>query len=178
MQTPRLHETNCCHASILSASYGYNGIDPSFAASRAQVRDEDHRAYSAGLVVSVPLTFTEGRGRVRAAKLAQQQSEADLVRLEQDIAVSVANSIGQLETAVQRVEATTRAYELAQQALDAEEKRFRAGTSSTYFVLQLQEQLAAAQSSQVRAIADQRRAIALYEREIGTTIASHALTVQ
>lgn len=159
-------------------SYGYNGIDSSFARSRAQVRDEDHRAYSAGVVVSVPLTFAEGRGRARAAALGRQQAEADLVRLEQDIAVNVAAAIGQIETTAKRVEATTRAYELSQQALAAEEKRFRTGTSSTFVVLQLQEQLVAAQASQVRAIADQRRAIALYEREIGTTLAAHQLTIE
>ncbi len=159
-------------------SYGYNGVDPSFARSRTQVRNEDNRAYSAGVVVSVPLTFAASRGRARAAKLTQQQSEADLVRLEQDIALSVANAIGTLETAGERVQATARAYELAQQALDAEEKRFRAGTSSTFLVLQLQDYLTQVQSNQVRAVADQRRALAAYEREIGTTLISHGMTLQ
>ncbi len=159
-------------------SYGYNGIDPSFAASREQVRNRDNRAYTAGVVVSVPLTFAQGRGRYRAAKLGLLQAEADVVRLEQDIAVTVANAIGQLETAAERVQATTRAYELAQQALDAEEKRFRAGTSSTFLVLQLQEQLAAVESGQVRAIADQHRAQANYQREIGATLEARQLTVE
>lgn len=159
-------------------SYGYNGVDYNFAASRAEVRDRDHRAYSAGVVVSVPLTFAEGRGQARAARLAQQQSEADLERLEQDIAVNVAAALGQLEITTQRVAATTRAYQLAQQALDAEQKRFRTGTSSTFVVLQLQEQLAAVQSNQVRAIADQHRAIANYQREIGATLQARHLTVE
>lgn len=159
-------------------SYGYNGIDPSFAGSRAQVRNRDNRAYSTGVVVSVPLTFAEGRGRYRAAKLGLLQAEADVVRLEQDIAVSVANAIGQLETAAERVQATTRAHELAQQALDAEEKRFRAGTSSTFLVLQLQEQLTAVESNRVRAIADQHRAQANYQREIGATLQARQLTVE
>lgn len=157
--------------------YGYNGESPDFATSRTQVRDEDHRAYSAGVVVSIPLTFAEGRGKARAARLALQQSQADLIRLEQDISVTVTAAVGQLETTAQRVQATQRAYELAQQALDAEQKRFRAGTSSTFFVLQLQEQLASVESNQVRAIADARRAIANYEREIGITLSAHGLNV-
>ena len=159
-------------------SFGYNGINPNFAASRAQVRNEDNRAYSIGMQVSVPLTFAQGRGRYRAAKLAVQQSQADLDRLEQDIAVSIANAIGQLETTAQRVQTTNRAYDLAQQALDAEEKRFKAGTSSTFYVLQYQEQLTSSQASQVRAIADERRAIALFEREAGTTLISHNLRLE
>lgn len=157
--------------------YGYNGNDSDFPTSRAQVRNRDFRAYSAGVVVSVPLTFAEGRGRARAAKLALQQSQADLVRLEQDVALGVAAAIGQLETTAQRVAATTKAYDLAQQALDAEQKRFRAGTSTTFFVLQLQEELALVQSSRIRAVADERRAIANYQRETGTTLQTHHLTV-
>jgi outer membrane protein len=159
-------------------SFGYNGESSNFAASRTQVRDQDHRAYSAGVVVSIPLTFADGRGRARAARLALQQSEADMVRIEQDIAVRVTAAIGQLETTAQRVEASTRAYQLAQQALDAEQKRFKAGTSSTFILLQLQEQLSSVESNQVRAIADARRALATYERETGTTLVAHSLTVQ
>lgn len=159
-------------------SYGYNGIDPSFAASRTQVRDRENRAYSAGVVVSIPLTFAEGRGRARGARLAYRQSQADLVRLQQDIAVAIAAAIGNLETMAQRVKATGIAYDLAQQALDAEEKRFRAGTSTTFFVLRLQEQLIAAQSRKAGAIADERRAIANFERETGTTLVAHHLKLE
>lgn len=159
-------------------SFGYNGLDSDFARSRAQVRSEDNRAYSAGVVVSIPLTFAQGRGRARAAELSLRQSQADLVRLQQDIAVSIASAIGQLKTTSERVAATTKAYELARQALEAEQKRFRAGTSTTFVVLQLQEQLAGVQLSQVRAIADERRAVATYQREIGTTLLVHHLKLQ
>jgi outer membrane protein len=159
-------------------SYGYNGLDSDFAASRRQVGNEDNRAYSAGVVVSVPLTFAAGRGKARAARLGLRQAEADLTRLEQDIAVSVANAAGQLETTRRRVAATRTAYELAKQALEAEVKRLRAGTSSTFVVLQLQENLADVEIRQVRALADQRRATANYERELGTTLTRQAITLQ
>lgn len=159
-------------------SYGYAGSDPDFPTARQQVRDKDARAYSAGMVVRIPLTFAEGRGRARAARLAVRQTEADLVRLEQDIAVSIAAAAGQLATTRQRVEATRLAYELAQQALEAEEKRYKAGASSTFFVLQQQELLAAAQNSHARAQADQRRAQANYERETGLTLARLGLNVE
>lgn len=159
-------------------SYGYSGVDADFAASRRQVGQEDNRAYSAGLVVSVPLTFAEGRGRARAARLGLRQAEADLTRLEQDIALAVTNAAGQLESTRRRVAATRAAYELAKQALEAEVKRLRAGTSSTFFVLQLQENLAAVENSQVRALADQRRATANYERELGTTLERHRIILQ
>jgi outer membrane protein TolC len=159
-------------------SYGYSGLDRNFATARAQVRDEDHRSYSAGVVVRVPLTFMEGRGRARSAKLDLKRSEADLVRLQEDIALSIASAAGQIETTKARVQATRLALDLAQQALDAEQKRFKAGTSNTFFVLQLQEQLTAVENSYARALADQRRALASYERELGTTLAAHNLKLE
>lgn len=158
-------------------SYGYGGLDPNFSASRTQVRAEDARVYSVGMVVRVPLAFAEGRGRATAARLTLRQSEADLARLEADIAVSVTTAADQIETAKQRVAKTREAYTLQQQVLADEEKKYKAGTSSTFFVLQEQETLAFVQSSYAHALADQRRAQANYDREIGRTLERFHLTV-
>ena len=158
-------------------SYGHGGLDPNFRTARDQVRDHDARAYSAGFVVRVPLAFAEGRGRARAARWTLRQTEADLVRLEQDIALGVSAAAGQIETTQQRVKVSRRALELAHQALDAEEKRLKAGTSTTFFVLQQQELLAQVENSYARALADQRRALATYERETGTTLERHQITL-
>ena len=156
-------------------SYGYSGLDRDFATARSQVRNEDARSYSAGVVVRIPLTFAEGRGRARAAKLNLRQGEADLVRLEQDIAISITAAAGQIETTKRRVAAARTGLEFAQQALDNEEKRLKAGTSTTFFVLQQQEILTGAQNSYALALADQRRAIARYEHELGTTLARYQI---
>jgi outer membrane protein TolC len=161
----------------LTGSYGYSGMSPDFAAARRQVVDSNVRAYSAGLVVSVPLTFAEGRGRARAAKLTLRQSEADLVRLEQDIAVDVTAAAGQVETTRLRVIAAKNALDLAEQSLDAEQKKFTAGTSSTFLVLQSQDQLTSVQSGYARAIADQRRAVADYDRQLGRTLTAWQITL-
>lgn len=158
-------------------SYGYGGLDPVFRTARDQVRDRDARTYSAGLVVRVPIAFAEGRGRTRAARLALQKSEAELVRLEQDIALSIAAAAGQIETTQQRVAANRRALDLARQSLDAEEKRYKAGTSTTFLVLQQQELLAGTENSYARSLADQRRALATYEREVATTLDHYQITL-
>lgn len=158
-------------------SYGYSGLDPNFERSRQMVSRQDNRAYTVGMVVSVPLTFAQGRGKVRAARLQRQQAETDLGRLEQDIAVSVAHAAGEIETTRRRVEANRSAYQLAQQALENEIKKLRAGTSNTFFVLNLQENVAGAESSLYNALAGQRRAAAGYDRELGTTLTRYNVTL-
>ncbi|MDB6170648.1 MAG: outer rane efflux protein [Verrucomicrobia bacterium] len=158
-------------------SYGYGGLDPNFHTARTQVRTEDARVYSVGMQVRIPLTFSEGRGRARAARLTTKQSEADLVRLEEDIAVSVAAAAGQIATTQQRVAAAREALDLQQRVLSDEQKKFKAGSGDTRFVLQEQEQLAIVESSYVRALADQRRAHANYDSVIGRTLERYRVTL-
>jgi len=158
-------------------SYGYTGLDQNFAESRRLVADKDHRAFSAGVVVSVPLTLMQGRGRARAARLQYRQAEADVKRMEENIALSVAAAAGQIETTAQRVAATRAALGLTQQSLDEEIKKLRAGVSSTFNVLYIQDQLAGAENSYIQAQADQRRAAALYEHETGTTLGHFQVTL-
>ena len=154
----------------LVGSYGYNGYDTDLGVSRRQVRNEDYRAYSWGVVVSVPFTFTTERGRYRAAKFQQRQSETELERVEQDIVVRVGNAAGQVETAQKRIQVSRQARELAQVTLDAEFKRLRAGQSNTFFVSQQQEILSFAEVREAAALADYHKALADYDRQLGVTL--------
>ena len=158
-------------------SYGYTGLDQSFAASRRMVADQDNRAYSAGVQVSVPLTFAQGRGKARAARLQLRKDEAYLQLTEENIALSVAEAAGQVETTRKRVDAAKAARDLNDQLLQAELKRLRAGTGSTFSVLYQQTQLIQADVQYAQALADQRSAVAYYEHEIGTTLADYRLTL-
>lgn len=154
----------------LIGSYGYNGLDASRETAQRLVRNEDHRSYSYGVQVTVPLTFAAERGRYRAAKFAARQAETDLQQLEQSIVVNVGNAAANIDTARQRVDATRKARELGQATLDAEQKRLRAGTGNTFFVVQQQEILAALEIAELRAQADYRKAVAEYDRQLGLTL--------
>ena len=161
----------------LVASYGYNGLDRNFAASRHLVGTEDFPSSSIGFNVSIPLTDAQGRGRARAARLQRQQAETDLKRLEADIAVDVANAASQIETSAQRVAADRTAYNLANQALSDEEKKLRAGSSSTLAVIQAQQILISEENSVASALAAQRQAAANYDRELGATLQRYTITL-
>lgn len=154
----------------LVGSYGYSGIDADRETAQRLVRNEDYRSYSWGVQVTVPLTFTTERGRYRAAKFGLRQAEADLAQTEQNIVVSVGNAANNIETARRRVDAARAARELGQATLDAEQKRLRAGTGNTFFVVQQQEILASLEVAELRAEADYRKAIAEYDRQLGVTL--------
>jgi outer membrane protein len=162
----------------LVGSYGYNGLDTELGVSRQQIKDEEYRAYSWGVVVSVPLTFTTERGRYRAARLQQRQSETNLDLIEQDIVVRVGNAAGQITTTRERVQSTRRARELAQYVLDSEFKRLRAGTSTSFQVANQQELLSIAEVREAAALADYARAIAEYDRQLGVTLEKLNITLE
>jgi outer membrane protein TolC len=150
--------------------YGYNGSAETFSASRQMVEDHMNPSVGAGLIVTIPFTFAVGRGTLRAAKLTRQQSEESLRSMEADIAVAVATADGQVETTRKRVAADETAVSLAKQALEAEEKKNKAGTGSTSAVIQEQQILASAESAVSNALAAERQAVAVYDQTLGTTL--------
>jgi outer membrane protein TolC len=150
--------------------YGYNGSATNFSPSRQMVEDHMNPSVSAGIVVTIPLTFAVGRGTLRSARLTREKDEEDLRRLAADIAVQVATADGQIEATRRRVEADRATYALAKQALEAEEKKNKAGTGSTYIVVQYQQSLAIAENSISSALAAERQAIATYDATLGTTL--------
>ncbi|HVW21596.1 MAG TPA: TolC family protein [Opitutaceae bacterium] len=157
----------------LTASYGYNGLAETFAASRHMAESRSFPSSAIGIDVSLPITNAAGRGAARAARLRLRQSQDDLKRLEADIAVAVANAGAQIGAASQRVQADQAAYQLTNQALQDEEKKLRDGTSSTELVVIAQENLVGVDNSVASALDAQRQAAAAYDRAVGNTLARY-----
>lgn len=155
--------------------YGYNGFASTLSASRQQVEQHDNPSYSAGLQVTIPLTFAVGRGTLRSARLQREKAEADLRRLEADIALQVATAEGQIETTRRRVLADEAAFALANTALDAEQKKKRAGASTTLAVEQVQQNLASIEFNVSSARASARQAVAIYYQQLGTTLERYGI---
>lgn len=159
----------------LVGSYGYHGIGDSWPESRRNMETRDTRSYSAGAVVTVPLTFAQERGRLRAANLQLRQSEAQVEQLEQQIVVDLGNAAAELASTQKRIAAARTARKMAQQSLDDEIKLHRAGKSSTLFVLQAQEYLSQAELMEYVAVADAHKAVAEYDRQVGRTLQRHGV---
>jgi outer membrane protein len=159
----------------LVANYGFNGQGDTFSASRSDLLNHHQPNYGAGLQVTIPLTFIQGRAQVRATRLQLRQAEMSLKSLEQDIVVEVGDAAEQVDTTLQRVETTRAAAKLAQKVLDGEVEKLRAGTSTTFVVLSLQETLQSVELRAVRSVAEHNEAIAEYDRQLGRTLVRHGV---
>ena len=154
----------------LSASLGSNGLDRQLGNSLAQAYRGENLGVSVGLNATIPISNRAGRGQTLAAKLGVAQELVALKQLEQQIIVRLDNAGMQVRTQRASIAAATEALRLAHESLDAEQTKLAEGTSTTYVVLQLQSELANAESNLLRAQTDYLKAVAAYEREAGRTL--------
>lgn len=159
----------------LVASYGRNALAGDVAGARADLRSREFESWSTGVQVSVPLGSFAERGRHRAAGLRLRQAELRLEKLEQDIALEIADVAARYDSAHKRVSSAERARQLNQRALEAELKKLRAGTGTTFNVLYQQDQLNQAELTEAYARADLIRAAADYDQATGRTLETHGV---
>lgn len=162
----------------LTGSLNLLGFDNDPGTSVDRIARRDQTEWTAGAIFSVPLPNREGQGNVLAARLSTAQSLVNLQRLEQQIVVDVDNASGQIITGRERIASTSEARKLAQESLDAGEERLRAGTGTTFEVLELQDKLATAEFAEARSRADYNKAVGEYQRQTGTTLRVYNVIIE
>lgn len=154
----------------LVASYGLNGNHPSFSDSFSQAREGDAESYSVGAIVSVPLPNRSAGARKRIATLELRRAELALEDFGQEVRRQLSDAYAAILISRERTQASRLARTLAAQSLEAEEKRLRAGTSTTFLVLEQQENLAGAELREASAVAGLASANAEFFRLSGHTL--------
>ncbi|MEM7480363.1 MAG: TolC family protein [Acidobacteriota bacterium] len=119
------------------------------------------------LDVSYPLQNRAARANSATADLDLERARTDQDRLRLQIRTEVRAAARRLESAVQRIE-TARASRSAQERnLEAEQKRYENGMSTSYQVTEIQEDLTLARSREVSAITEYRNALTELYRATG-----------
>lgn len=142
-------------------------IDGDFSEAYQQILDRDFDGWSAQLVFSYPLQNRERRAQATISELAVDQGLAELERLQRQIVTEVRTSARQVDSAAKQIESARVSVQLEERNLDAERKRYENGMSSSFQVLQIQEDLTQARSRLVSAVTAYRRALAEFYRSAG-----------
>jgi outer membrane protein TolC len=130
------------------------------------VRDvfgNNFRTWSVALNVSYPLGTSPAEAAFAGTKLQRRQEQTQLDQLEMGVTTEVREAARAVNTNLKRVDATRQAREFAQQRLDAENKRFSVGLSTTFELFQAQRDLARAQQNELRATIDYNQALVDFE---------------
>jgi outer membrane protein TolC len=154
----------------LIGTYGYNGSSREFSGTFNQINEADRPFYTYGAQLSVPLSNIKARNSLKSAKATEQQLLLRLKQLEQNIMVQIDNAVGVARSAYESVQATKQARIYAEAALDAEQKKYAVGKSTTFTVLQLQNNLTSARSQEIRALANYEQALATLSQQEASTL--------
>ncbi|MBA2353303.1 MAG: TolC family protein, partial [Acidobacteria bacterium] len=114
----------------------------------------DFPTWTVSLQVNYPLGRNPNRINLERARLQNDQSLLQLRDLERQVVQQVRDLARQVNTNLKRVATTRAARSLAERRLEAEQKKFGVGLSTTFNVLQAQRDLAAARNNEQRAILD------------------------
>lgn len=154
----------------LTLTYGHNGLGRTVDTGLNGIQRGDNQFYSYGIVLSFPLSNTAAKNTYKSGKLTKEVLLLQFKQLEQSIIVEIDNAVKQAQTAYEKIDATRQARLYAEAALDAEQKKLENGKSTSFFVLQLQRDLTAARSAEIRALADYNKALSTLSKSEATTL--------
>lgn len=140
--------------------------------SLSNLLSNDFRTFRLGVSFSFPL-----RNRTAEAQLGRSLSEGHKIGaqrkiLEQSIEAEVRNALQSVEMGRERVETARASREAAEKQYQSEQRRFDAGLSTTYFVLERQNTLSETRGRELRAMTEYNKAMSELQRVMGTTLTS------
>ena len=138
----------------------------------------DFRTFRFGIALSFPLKNRTAEGQLGRAFAEGRKIGAQRKTLEQTIEVEVRNAVQAVDIAKLRVETARASHEAAEKQSESEQRRFQAGLSTTYFVLERQNNLSAARGRELKAMTDYSKAVTELQRVMGTTLTSANVDVK
>ena len=119
----------------------------------------DFPGWNLQLNMSYPIGSSSQEAQLARARLQQTQSQRQLASLELQVATQVREAGRNVQTNAKRVDATRSSRALAEKRLEAEEKKYQAGMTSSFFVLQAQRDLNVARNSELLALVEYAKSV-------------------
>ncbi len=133
--------------------------------------------YSIGVQVSFPLRNRRAQADITATLLERRQEDIRLRQQENAIRAEVRNAVIGVQQARAVFAAAEKTRILQEQTLDAEQKKFKLGASTIFFVVEAQRDLALARSAEITAQNNYIKAKVELDRAIGETLAANNIAI-
>jgi outer membrane protein TolC len=159
----------------LDANYSLNGAGTHSANSFNKVKSGDFASWDAGLSVSYPWDKRADQASYQSTVNALKQEELRVRDLRLTIVKEVRSAVRVIQTSIKRVEVAKIAYDLQKKNLEAEEKKYSLGLSTSFEVLSFQEDLASAAVSRISAVVDYHRSVVRLWNTIGITLQKNGI---
>jgi outer membrane protein TolC len=131
-----------------------------------------------GVAIQIPWKNKTAEANLAGARIQREQLEASRRLQEQVVEVEVRNAAQSVETSRRRVLAARAARESAELQLQGERRLYQVGRSTTFLLIQRENQLANARNLELRAETDYNKALAEMQRATSTTLRANNIIVQ
>jgi outer membrane protein TolC len=128
--------------------------------------------------MTMPLGNFSARNTYKAGKAQEAQLLLQLKQLEQNVMVQIDNGVKQAESAWESVDATHEQRIYAEVALSAEQQKYAVGKSTTFIVLQLQNNVTSARSAEIRSLANYNEALTLLAQQEGSILKQRNIDIE
>jgi len=143
----------------------------------SQIFSRNFPNYSLGFNINIPIRNRAAQAQVINDELTLRQQQLGLQRLENQVRTDVVNAVIAVTQARAQYQAATKSHALQAQTLDAEQKKLALGASTIYNVIQDQQALTAAESSEVAAKAAYYKAKVEMERATGQILTNNNISL-
>ncbi|HTS13501.1 MAG TPA: TolC family protein [Candidatus Limnocylindrales bacterium] len=137
----------------------------------------NYPSYFGGLTLGLPIRNRSAQADNARAMLSERQEEVTYQQLKNNIFVAVRQAQVALEQDRAQVTASEEARKLAQQTLDAEQKRYQLGASTSYLVVQRARDLTQAEGVELRSRINLIEASIAFNQAMGRTLQANNITV-
>lgn len=133
--------------------------------------------YAAGVLVTFPIGDNTARADLAAAQEQERSVAVQEASTIQRITMDVRNALQAYESAQARLLAAREARKASEQVLASEQRRFRAGASTTFLVLQREIELADNRGRELQAQTDLNNAVVDLQHATGTILTANNVNV-
>jgi outer membrane protein TolC len=143
----------------------------------SQVFSRSFPDYGVEVQFKIPVHNRTARADVIRDQLSVREQQIRLQQLEKQVRLEVTNALIAVDQARESYEAARSERILQEQTLSAEREKLEVGASTSFYVVQYQRDLAAAQSAEVSALASYQKAKALLHRSVGTILEDYSVVM-
>ena len=162
----------------LTGSWTNSGLEDGFGGSWEELGSGTYYDWSLGIVLEVPIGNRAAKERRSQARIDRSSARLDLQRTINTVVLGVTQAVRDVRSAQQRVQTTRAAVRLRTEQLDGEKRRLSVGLSTSYQVLQVQNDLLEAQTSEVESIVFLLKAMTEYRRQTGDVLESLGIEIE
>jgi outer membrane protein len=161
---PTLLQSEFCISpgSFVGTSYGH---------AVSTLFDNTFPDYAIGLNLNIPIRNRPAQADQIRSELEYRQAQMRLQQLQNQIRIQVQNSQYAVQQNRARVDAARKARDLAQQTLEAEQKKYSLGASTTYLVQSAQRDFTQSESGLVAAMTAYEKSRVDLDSQTGLTLA-------